>query len=93
MPRAMALVAELMHSDLQPGAKGATLLAWDRVLGLDLDRKEAARELPPGAGELLQARERARADRDFAKSDELRDRLAGLGVTVIDTPDGQHIKR
>jgi len=93
MPRAMALVAELVHSDLQPGAKAATLLAWDRVLGLDLGRKEAARELPPGAGELLQARERARADRDFAKSDELRDRLAGLGVTVIDTPDGQHIKR
>ena len=93
LPRAMALVSELVHSNLEPGAKAATLLLWDRVLGLDLDRKEAMPELPLDVAALLQARELARAAKDFARSDDLRDQLAGLGVTVIDTPDGQHIKR
>src|SRR5205085_7277345 len=36
LPAAMALVSEVTHSDLAPGAKAALLLDWDRVLGLDL---------------------------------------------------------
>ncbi|HVH10172.1 MAG TPA: universal stress protein [Gemmatimonadales bacterium] len=34
-----------------------------------------------------------RIEKDFARSDELRDELARRGVTVIDTPAGQRIKR
>jgi cysteinyl-tRNA synthetase len=37
---------------------------------------------------LVQLREEARAKRDFAASDQLRDALAGGGVEVRDTPDG-----
>ena len=76
---------------MTPGAKAALLKQWDRVLGLDLDR--AAPQLPAEADRLLGARERARVARDFAESDRLRDELASLGVIVIDTPDGQRIKR
>jgi cysteinyl-tRNA synthetase len=63
------------------------------VLGLDLDRAGPEKPLPVGAERLLAAREKARAAKDFAKSDELRDQLAGMGVSVIDTPNGQRIKR
>jgi cysteinyl-tRNA synthetase len=38
---------------------------------------------------LLEAREQARATKDFATSDRLRDELAALGVAVTDTPGGQ----
>ncbi|MDX6266564.1 MAG: cysteinyl-tRNA synthetase, partial [Frankiales bacterium] len=38
---------------------------------------------------LLEQRSAARAGKDFAASDRLRDELAGLGVLVKDTPDGQ----
>ncbi len=38
---------------------------------------------------LLTQRAQARADKDFAASDALRDQLATLGVTVKDTPTGQ----
>ena len=90
LPAAMALVAELVRSDLAPGAKAALLLDWDRVLGLDLGRAPAPqRELPPGAAELLERRERARAARDYATSDRLRAQLADLGVVVTDTREGQ----
>ena len=92
LPAAMALVSELVRSDVAAGARAALLLDWDRVLGLDLGRAAVEAppgELPPGALELLERRERARAARDYATSDRLRDELAGLGVTVTDTREGQ----
>src|SRR5205814_1722581 len=84
MPAVMALVAELTRSSMTAAGKAAMLKRWDGVLGLDLDR--AAAPLPAEASRLLKARERARRDKDFAGSDHLRDQLASLGVTVIDTP-------
>ena len=85
-PRAMALVADLSaRSDLEPAAKAATLIAWDQVLGLDLHRAEE-RVLPEGAEDLIAERDRAREAKDFAKADQLRQRLKTLGVTVADKP-------
>jgi cysteinyl-tRNA synthetase len=89
LPAAMALVAELTHSNVPPKAKAQLLRDWDRVLGLDLDRSVPSVALPPGAAELLQAREKARAAKDFARSDQLRTELAGIGVAVTDTSEGQ----
>jgi cysteinyl-tRNA synthetase len=42
---------------------------------------------------LLAEREQARADRDFARADEIRDRLADLGWEVRDTADGARLVR
>ncbi|HYS40071.1 MAG TPA: cysteine--tRNA ligase, partial [Pseudonocardiaceae bacterium] len=39
-------------------------------------------------GQLLEDRQRARAARDFAAADLLRDRLLAAGIAVEDTPDG-----
>jgi cysteinyl-tRNA synthetase len=93
LPTAMALMSELTHSDLAPRAKASLLLDWDRVLGLDLARGGGADvapgELPPGAAELLEQRSRARQERDFTTSDRLREDLAAIGVSVIDTREGQ----
>ena len=57
----------------------------DQTLGI----LPAAIALPAGAEELLAARVAARAARDFAASDRLRDELAALGVLVEDSRDGQ----
>jgi cysteinyl-tRNA synthetase len=90
LPAVMALVSELTHSELAPGAKSSLLLDWDRVLGLDLGRPapESA-ELPVGAADLLARRDRARADKDFVTADRIRAELTELGVHVTDGPDGQ----
>jgi cysteinyl-tRNA synthetase len=93
LPRAMALVSELTRSSLPVRAKAAVLRTWDAVLGLDLGRPSMESPLSEEATKLLEARERARAAKDFARSDELRDELAALGISVIDTPDGQRIKK
>jgi cysteinyl-tRNA synthetase len=92
LPAAMALVSELTRSDVPPGERARLLLDFDRVLGLDLGREVGERELPAGAAGLLEQRERARAARDFATSDRLRQELAARGVLVTDTADGQRWK-
>ena len=92
LPSAMALVSELARASVAPRAKARLLLDWDRVLGLDLGREQPVASLPDGAAELLAARDQARTAKDFATSDKLRQALAGMGVTVIDTPDGQQWK-
>ncbi len=42
---------------------------------------------------IVEARRQARADRDWSKADEIRDRLADLGVVVEDGADGSHWHR
>ena len=92
LPAAMALVSEVIHSSLPAGGKAELLRRWDRVLGLDLERVAPNVELPAGAPALLEAREKARAARDFETSDRLRDELAAIGVAVTDTAEGQRWK-
>jgi cysteinyl-tRNA synthetase len=91
LPKALAIAHEVAAaSELTDGQRRALLLDFDRVLGLSLDApvpEEAP--LPDGAAELLERRAAARAARDFAASDALRDELAVLGVDVRDTHDGQ----
>ena len=89
LPLAMAMVSKLIRSDLAPGAKARLLIGWDRVLGLDLGRAPQPQTLPDGAAVLLASREKARASKDFAAADRLRNELAAIGVAVTDTPDGQ----
>ncbi|GAB2484345.1 cysteine--tRNA ligase [Jatrophihabitans fulvus] len=71
----------------------------DRLTGLrlgDLDVAELDRLAAGDAGDvdvarveqLLAERAAARSAKDFAAADRIRDELGGLGVTVIDTPDG-----
>jgi cysteinyl-tRNA synthetase len=87
-PKALAVLAEMEGDEgLPAAARHRAALAFDRVLGLDLDRA-AGQELPPGAEELIARREAARAARDWASADRLRDDLAALGVEVSDTRGG-----
>jgi cysteinyl-tRNA synthetase len=87
-PTALVVLHELEGDEsLPPAARFTTVQAFDRFLGLDL-AAEVGQTLPAGAGELIAEREQARAARDFAAADRLRDRLAELGVEVTDTRSG-----
>ena len=66
------------------------LRALDEVLGVLPD---AADELDDATRRLLDEREAARANRDWAASDRLRDALAERGIAVEDTRDGQRWRR
>jgi cysteinyl-tRNA synthetase len=90
-PRAIQVLRRLEKEDLPAGSKLETFLWVDGYLGLDLARDigKPRATLPAGAQELLDARAKARTDKDFSASDRLRDELAGLGVQVKDTVAGQ----
>jgi cysteinyl-tRNA synthetase len=62
----------------------------DRVLGVLPDPEE---RLEDDLQQLLDRRQNARAARDWAESDRLRDELAARGVAVEDTRDGQRWRR
>jgi cysteinyl-tRNA synthetase len=57
------------------------------VLGLE-SLLTAAAQAPPEVHDLAAQREQARAERDFAAADELRDQIAALGWEVRDEPGG-----
>ncbi|HVM14540.1 MAG TPA: cysteine--tRNA ligase [Egibacteraceae bacterium] len=50
-------------------------------------------EIPTEVAELVAGRDEARAKRDFAGADAIRDRLIGLGWAVEDTPQGTRVHR
>jgi cysteinyl-tRNA synthetase len=89
-PRALAILGELEgDAAVAPAERFRAVAGFDRILGLDLAvAVDAEPELPPGASDLISRREHARADRDWAAADRLRDELAGLGVEVVDTRSG-----
>jgi len=92
--RAIQLLRRVEKDEsLAAGTKFETFAHLDRLFGLDLVREvgrpRAVQVLPAGAQELLDARVAARAGKDWAGSDRLRDELAALGVAVADTKDGQ----
>jgi cysteinyl-tRNA synthetase len=98
---ALAAVFELVR-ELNRRIADRSLSTSDaaRALGLlrDLDRvlailPDEVADLPPGAADLLSARDAARAARDWAAADRLRDELLALGVAVEDTRDGQRWRR
>jgi cysteinyl-tRNA synthetase len=91
MPRAMAAIQEMLKSDIPSTEKKATILDFDRVLGLGLDQVDKPQELPAEVRELLEARRRAREAKNWAESDRLRDEIQVLGFTVKDTRDGMKL--
>ncbi|HEY7132348.1 MAG TPA: cysteine--tRNA ligase [Candidatus Limnocylindrales bacterium] len=73
-------------STADSGRALALLRSFDEVLAILPD---PADELDEGLRRLLDERAAARANRDWAASDRLRDELAALGIAVEDTRDGQ----
>lgn len=94
IPQTVAVMWEMVKSDKPSGDKGATLLEMDKVLGLKLDEYIGKPwEIPAEVQKLVEERERARENKNFPKSDKLRDRIKKLGYEIEDTPSGSRMKK
>jgi len=96
-PRALAVAWEVVRSEsLDPAERWVLLREFDAFLGLDvraaIPRSHAA-ESDPRIDALVADREAARARRDFAESDRIREALAAEGVVIDDTPGGPRWRR
>lgn len=92
IPKALAIAWNLLSdSKVNDPEKKATLLDFDKVLGIGLS---VAQEMyPVQVGSLLDFRKKAKDKKDFVKSDELRKEIENLGYEVMDTPEGQKVKK
>lgn len=90
-PKAIAIISEIISNpEYSDADKKATILDFDKVLGLQLDRQDNI-EVPDNVLELIKQRDEARANKDFAKSDELRSEIEKLGFAVRDTENGTQV--
>jgi cysteinyl-tRNA synthetase len=91
MPRAMAVVQEMLKSALGDADKFAMIKDYDRVLGLSLDQVTEPEALPAEVQKLVEERSAARAAKDWSTSDRLRDAIQELGYAVHDTKEGMKV--
>jgi len=89
--RALAATWEMVRdNDLTENDKAAGLVAFDRVLGLDLAHPPA-QKVPKDIKDLTAKRRRARENENYEKADKLRKQIEGEGFEVRDTDGGQKI--
>jgi cysteinyl-tRNA synthetase len=99
MPVALALLREILRARLPADERRWLVLDADLMFGLDLHRVwdagpgAALAEVPEAIWKLLAERTAARRARDFARSDAVRDELAGLGWDVVDSVGGSTVRR
>lgn len=89
-PRAMREIFDLVRRANQeevPGA-GTAVAAMLELVGLESLGESGGEGPGPEALELLEQRQQARADKDWSRADEIRDRLAELGWEVRDGAEG-----
>lgn len=95
MPLAMGVVWEVVKQE-KKSPKFAKLLAkFDTVLGLKIEEpmEQQKEEIPEEILALVEQRKQARENKDWAKSDELRDLILEKGYQVKDTKEGMEIKK
>lgn len=93
-PQALAVLHEVIKSDLADAEKAATILEMDKILGLGLeDYIGKPIEIPEKVQKLLEQREQARENKDFKKSDQLRNQIKDLGFELEDTVGGAKLKK
>lgn len=94
LPSGLGILHQVIKDeDLAAPEKGALVLDFDRVLGLnlgsELEKAPSTSSVDADYIEsLISQRKEARANKDFARSDEIRDEIAALGVVLKDSPEG-----
>jgi cysteinyl-tRNA synthetase len=81
------------ENELDAASAGGWLDWWKRInTVLDLEM-EAEIVVPPEVAQLAKARENARRERNWKRSDDLREQISALGWEVRDTKEGQKLTR
>jgi cysteinyl-tRNA synthetase len=81
----------MLKSDISDADKFATIMDFDRVLGLGLDQVNKLDALPEEVQKLIDDRQAARVAKDWARSDQLRDAIQDMGYAVQDAKDGMKV--
>lgn len=92
MPIAISVLWDLLKEEKSNDVYGLAM-KFDTVLSLELNKKMEEKEIPIEVQELLRKREEARREKNFALSDDLREKILDLGYLVKDTKEGQKVEK
>ena len=99
MPLALSIVWEIARNENKSKDFADLLIEFDKVLGLDLINsekyleKQAKIEIPEEIQKLVEERKKAREEKNWKLSDEIRDELKEKGYMIKDTKDGMVLER
>ncbi len=92
-PKALALMWELVHNtEISNADKKATLLDFDQVFGFGLAKLKED-EIPKDVQVLVDERNKAREQKDWTRSDEIRDKIKDLGYEIKDTENSSKVSK
>ncbi len=90
----LAVVWEVVKSNIPPGDKYDLIILFDEVLGLDLSKLETRNlklEIPQEIKKLVEKREQLRKEKKWKEADEVRKIIEEKGFTVEDSSEGPQI--
>lgn len=99
---AVTAVYDVLKSNANSATKLALINEFDKVLGLDLEKnavkmaeeaENASSDIPAEVLELVEQRQAARKEKNFALADEIRNKIAALGYEVKETRQGTEINK
>lgn len=97
---AITALYDVLKADTNAVTKIALIEEFDKVLSLSLVEKakamgieNKAEEIPAEVMELVEQRKQARANKDFALADSLRDKISDLGFVIKETRQGTEISK
>ena len=103
MPAAMGVVWEVARKNEKSKEYAKLLLEFDKVLGLniinsakylkELNESSNKEEIPEEIKVLIEERKKARENKDWKKSDEIREKISRLGYSIKDTKDGMVLSK
>ncbi len=91
MPVALSVLYDVLKDDISNSTKIELVKDFDKVLSLDLlkeDKKEIDSDLENYILSKIEERKEAKANKDFAKADSIRDELLEKGIILKDTREG-----
>lgn len=88
IPQALAVLWEMLKSNIPSGDKYDLAMSFDEVLGLKLSEPVKQEEMPESIKALMQKRESLRSEKKFDEADELRKKIEEAGYEVKDLPTG-----
>ncbi|MFA6422124.1 MAG: cysteine--tRNA ligase [Candidatus Buchananbacteria bacterium] len=92
IPQVLAIVWDLVKSKESGKDIYATLMEFDKVLGLSLDQIREEK-IPQEVVDLAKERLAARSEKNWAESDRLRNEIGKLGYEIEDLKEGYKLKR
>ena len=99
MPLALGIVWDVVRNEKKSKDFANLLLEFDKILGLDLEHSlnyinnDEKEELPDEIKVLVEKRNEARQNKDWAESDRLRDQINKMGYSIKDTKEGSVVEK